>query len=290
MADTAIAERDPLAGLSSALQLFTGKTTTQTEGPSTQTTTSNLTSDQLNAIIQEAMAPAGLASHAAGMYGDTSLAMARAQIAAQTAGKFAGQTVQNTGKTLTTKAQPQLGSASGGILGTILAASMGNKAIKNLSGVDLADKAMKGLKSAMTPSPEAGIGGASGSDASLFYDAGAGEAPLGASVASAAGTDALAAGMGGATGAEMSLFSDLGAGSDLLDTGLAASLATGGADLAAGIGGASGADAALFYDAGTAATDAAGLDIFGSAAVDTAATAAEGAGWIDTALAVLGFL
>ena len=286
--DTAIAERDPLAGLSSALQLFTGKSQTSTTGPSTQTTTSNLTSDQLNAIIQEAMAPASLASHAAGMYGDTSLAMARAQIAAQTAGKFAGQTVQTSGSTTTQKVNAPLG-AAGGLLGTILAASMGNKAIKNLSGVDLADKVTKALKSAMTPSPEAGIGGASGSDASLFYDAGAGEAPLGASVASAAGTDGLAAGIGGATGAEMSLFSDLGAGSELLDTGLAASLAGGGADLAAGIGGASGADLALFYDAGTAATDIAGT----AAAADTigaAAGAAEGAGWIDTALAFLGFL
>lgn len=157
MATAPIAERDPLAGIATALNLFSGKTSTTTSAPSTTTTKSNISPDQLNALIQEAMAPANIASHAAGMYGDTSLAMQRAQLAATTAAKYAGQTTTQSGGSQTQKVSAPLGGLNSA-LGPILAASSASNLVKKLTGFDATDKLATGLKRFL-PSPEASTGG-----------------------------------------------------------------------------------------------------------------------------------
>ena len=259
--DTAIAERDPFSQISNALSLFTGKTTTQTTGPSTQVTSSNMTPEQLNAIIQEAMAPANLASHASGMYGDTSLALGRAQIAAQTAGKYAGQTTTQTGSTTTQKVQSPLGQAGGTLLGTLLAASMGNKAVKSLTGVDLADKAMKGLKGLTSSNPSSAYDYVNGADLASDQAAAASSE---AAVGSAVGGETAAAATGGADA--LSALFDVGAGGDLLaGTSLTDALTSLGADAAGGAGllegGSALLDAGLADTAGAALTDIAGATV-----------------------------
>jgi hypothetical protein len=256
--DTAIAERDPFSQISNALSLFTGKTTTQTTGPSTQVTSSNMTPEQLNAIIQEAMAPANLASHASGMYGDTSLALARAQIAAQTAGKYAGQTQTNTGSTTTQKVQSPLGQAGGTLLGTLLAASMGNKALKSV-GVDLADK-LTGMLKGSKIAPDGTTGEMMDAATAGEYGGPAAEAAVG----SAVGGETAATAAGGADA--LSALFDVGAGGDLLaGASLTDALTSLGADAAGGAGllegGSALLDAGLADTAGAALTDIAGATV-----------------------------
>lgn len=74
-----------------------------TTGPSTTSSKSNMTAEQLQAAISGAMAPLNIASHGAGLsaYGDTTLALGRAQVAAQEMAKAAGTTTTNSGSTTT---------------------------------------------------------------------------------------------------------------------------------------------------------------------------------------------
>jgi len=105
--DQPLALRDPIAGLNSILDLYNGKTTvqdisgtttTQAGETNTSSTKSNLTPDQIQTQIDAAMAPLNAASHAAGLstYNDTSLALGRAQAAADVAAKYAGTTTTST--------------------------------------------------------------------------------------------------------------------------------------------------------------------------------------------------
>lgn len=153
----AIQERDPLAGITSAINLFSGKTSTTTSSPTTSTTSSNITPEQLNALIQEAMAPANLASHAAGMYGDTSLALQRAQLASTAAAKYAGQTTTQSGGVQTQRIASPLGAASN-FLGPVMAAQSASNLVKKLTGFDAVGKLSSGVKN-LLPSPEASMGG-----------------------------------------------------------------------------------------------------------------------------------
>lgn len=130
MTDTPIKERDPIAGLTSILDLYNGKQTVTTTSPetSTSTTKSNLTQDQINNQIDMAMAPLNQASHAAGLstYSDTTLALGRGQVAADTAAKYAGNTTtqSNSGKTTTTTTP---GALSAGKIGDTLGALATNQ-------------------------------------------------------------------------------------------------------------------------------------------------------------------
>lgn len=127
MADAKIAERDPIANLTSLLDLYSGKTTVTTDSPSTTTTStrSNLTADQINAIIQNEMAPLAQASHGAGLstYSDTNLALGRSEIAANVAAKYAGTTTTQTtsGSTRTTQTPGALSPSRAGDTLTALA-------------------------------------------------------------------------------------------------------------------------------------------------------------------------
>lgn len=118
--DTPIKERDPIGGLTSILDLYSGKKTVTTDSPTTTTesTKSNLTADMLNNQIDMAMAPLNQASHASGLstYSDTTLALGRGQVAADIAAKNAGttRTVTTSGGTRTTETPGALsGSRSG---------------------------------------------------------------------------------------------------------------------------------------------------------------------------------
>lgn len=104
VSDSPIAARDPVAQLNSIMGLFSGGSQTTTTGPSTSSTKSNLTADQLNALIADAMAPLNQASHGAGLstYSDTNLALGRAQVAAKIGAQTAGTTTTESGKTATT--------------------------------------------------------------------------------------------------------------------------------------------------------------------------------------------
>jgi len=225
MATSAIPERDPLANITSALSLFSGKSSTSTTSPTTSTTTSNITPEQLNALIQEAMAPANLASRASGMYGDTSLALQRAQLAATTAAKYAGQTTTQSGGTQTQKIAAPLGGASG-ILGPILTASSANSAVKKLTGFDAIDKLTSGVKK-LLPSPDASTGGTNlfeGEAADYLSSLGA-EASGGVSAAVDAATEGVNLFAGDAANYLSSLGLDLGAealDSSVVDAGVSA--------------------------------------------------------------------
>ena len=233
VSNTPIQQKDPIASLLDTINAYSGKTTTSTTGPSSSTTKSNITPEQLDALISSAMAPLSQASHGAGIspYSDTTLALGRGQVAAEIGAKYAGTTTTESGKTntQTTTQNPLTGSnlktvAKSYLTGQALkglAVNPVTKALAKKTGIDDIGKSVGDwITNLGTVTPEAGIGGASGTDMSMFYDQGPGNAAM--------------------------------------DTGLAASLSDlGTGALEAGIGGASGADASLFYDAGSAATDAA---------------------------------
>lgn len=135
MADPNLTKSNPLDYLGGLLDLYNGKESTTTDSPTTTTssTRSNMTDAQLQSIIGSAMAPVNAAQHTAGMYGSTPLAIARGQIAAETAAKNAGNTTTQTssGGTRTTTTPglaDRLSSAAPGFLLT----QFGAPALKKL--------------------------------------------------------------------------------------------------------------------------------------------------------------
>jgi hypothetical protein len=160
MADTPIAARDPVANLNSVLSLFSGGSQTTTTGPSTSSTKSNLTADQLNALIADAMAPLNQASHGAGLstYSDTNLALGRAQVAAKIGAQTAGTTTTESGKTSTTTKAGTL--TQPGAMKSILAGTgasmLLSPVLKGVSkGVGI-DKMSKGIEDAIASSLASG--------------------------------------------------------------------------------------------------------------------------------------
>lgn len=149
MADPNLQRTNPLDFLNQTLDLFNGRSSTSTTSPTTvvedpttttSTTRSNMTDAQLQAIIGSAMAPVNAAQHGAGMYGSTPLAIARGQIAAETAAKNAGTTTTNTtsGSTrtssggTTTQATPGLAARAASALPSFLMTQVGAPALKKL--------------------------------------------------------------------------------------------------------------------------------------------------------------
>ena len=94
----AVDKNNPFAELGSLLDMFSGKTTVVTDTPTTTTssTKSNLSQDQINSLISEAMLPVQGASKAAGLYGDSTMQLARVQAATDVAAKYAGNTTTQT--------------------------------------------------------------------------------------------------------------------------------------------------------------------------------------------------
>lgn len=142
--DTPIAKTDPLASINSIIGMFSGKTQTSTESPSTTTSTtkSNMTAAELQSQIDMAMAPLAQASHGAGLstYSDSNLALGRAQIAADTLAKNAGNTTTQTssGRSSTTVtpgalSSGQIGSTLKGLAATQLLAPVSKKVLSPLS-------------------------------------------------------------------------------------------------------------------------------------------------------------
>lgn len=139
MADAAIPIRDPIAGLNSILDLYSGKTTTTSTAPETTTSTtrSNMTAEQMQSQIDMAMAPLNVASHGAGLstYSDTNLALGRAQVAGDIAAKNAGNTTtQTTSGRTTTQTTPGALSSSriGDTLSSLAVTQLGAPILKKL--------------------------------------------------------------------------------------------------------------------------------------------------------------
>lgn len=159
--DTKIAERDPIAGLTSILDLYSGKTTTSTTSPetTTETTKSNLTADQINSQVDMAMAPLNQASHGAGLsaYSDTTLALGRGQVAADIAAKNAGssRTVTSSGKTITQSAPGALSSSRiGDTAQSLLTSQLLNPLIKKYAtplGSAVTDVVSRGAENIINP-------------------------------------------------------------------------------------------------------------------------------------------
>lgn len=133
VSNTPIQQKDPIASLLDTINMYSGKSTTSTTGPSSSTTKSNITPDQLEALISSAMAPLSQAAHGAGIspYSDTTLALGRGQVAAEIGAKYAGTTTTESGKTSTqTTAQNPI---TGGGIKNALKASLTGQAIKGLA-------------------------------------------------------------------------------------------------------------------------------------------------------------
>lgn len=150
MADK-IPEVNPIQNLQSILELYGGKTSTQTatETPTSTTTKSNLTPDQLTALINEAMAPLSQASHGAGLspYSDTNLSLGRAKVAGEILAKNAGTTTTASGGTRTTTNVTPAAMSPGNLAtagGNLLLQQIGGPLVKKVlakTGVDtLGDK------------------------------------------------------------------------------------------------------------------------------------------------------
>jgi hypothetical protein len=205
MADSAIKERDPIAGLTSILDLYNGKTSVTTDSPTTTTTTdaSNMTTAQMQSQIDAAMAPLNQASHGAGLstYSDTNLALGRAQVAADIAAKNAGSTrttVTSGGSRTTSQPGPLSSSRIGSTLGSLALTQVGAPLLKKLSKSvtdPLSDSINKGLDSAISSVGDMFSGGAGNvidsggtnlfSDAASNYLAESATDSLGASAADA---------------------------------------------------------------------------------------------------------
>lgn len=249
--ETAIPTRDPIAGLNSIMGLFSGGSTTTTSGPSSSTTKSNLTADQLNALISDAMAPLNLASHGAGLrtYSDTNLALGRAQIAAKIGAQTAGTTTTESGKTSTTTKAGTL-TQPGALQGLLTGAGVGMLASPVLKGVNKGlgiDKKSKSVEDWIASALSSGttdLGGGLSVDALGSISGGSTAAQVSGmsmdpALASMLGLEDLA-GAAGAT--DMAFASGVGA------SGIGA----------AEMGTATGADLSLFYDMGEAGTTATG--------------------------------
>ena len=139
MADAAIPIRDPIAGLNSILDLYSGKQTVTSTAPETTTSTtkSNMTADQMQSQIDMAMAPLNAAAHGAGLstYSDTNLALGRAQVAGDIAAKNAGNTTTQTssGRTTTQTTPGALSSSRiGDTLSSLAVTQLGAPILKKL--------------------------------------------------------------------------------------------------------------------------------------------------------------
>jgi len=137
---------DSIGSLNALLGLFSGTQQETTTSPTTTTTRSNVTQDQLNALIAQEMAPLAGASHAAGMsaYGDTSLALGRGEVAGNLLAKYAGQTTTSSGDTKTTKVPGAFSPERiGSTVGSMATMQLGFPLLKKLS--DKASEASTGM-------------------------------------------------------------------------------------------------------------------------------------------------
>ena len=146
---------DPIANLTNVLGLFNGKETETTDSPTTRTTTtkSNLTSEQLSALIQQEMLPLAQAGHAAGIsgYGDTTLKLGRDQVAGNILAKAAGSTTTETtsgGTRTTSNPGPLSSSRIGDTAKSLLLTQFGAPALKKLGskfdGASIVDSILGG--------------------------------------------------------------------------------------------------------------------------------------------------
>ena len=208
MADSPIAIRDPIAGLNSILDLYSGKTTVTKTDPETTTSTtrSNMTPEQLQSQIDMAMAPLNVASHGAGLstYSDTNLALGRAQVAGDILAKNAGNTTTQTssGRTTTQTTPGALSSSRiGDTLSSLAVTQFGAPILKKIGQ----SSALQGLQdsiantgSNMVDSIIGSIGGgaAPGSMAAIDPSTGATTDALGDFIATQVGTNAVSSGAG----------------------------------------------------------------------------------------------
>lgn len=206
MADSPIAIRDPIAGLNSILDLYSGKTTVTKTDPETTTSTtrSNMTPEQLQSQIDMAMAPLNVASHGAGLstYSDTNLALGRAQVAGDILAKNAGNTTTQTssGRTTTQTTPGALsGSRIGDTLSSLAVTQLGAPLLKKLGQ----SSALQGLQDTISNTGSnmvdsvIGSFGSSGATAGSMaaVDAtGASTDVLGDFITSQAGTNAVSGG------------------------------------------------------------------------------------------------
>jgi hypothetical protein len=170
--------KDPLASLSSILDLFSGKTSVTTTSPSTitESTRSNITQDQLAALIAGEMAPLNQASKGSGLsaYGDTTLALGRGEVAANVAAKYAGSTTtrQSSGETRTTTSPgplsgDRIGDTAGNLILMQLASPFAKKLTKQGGFIDgISDAIDKGADAVINPIADWGRDLFSGSTAS----------------------------------------------------------------------------------------------------------------------------
>ena len=202
MADSPIAIRDPIAGLNSILDLYSGKTTVTKTDPETTTSTtkSNMTPEQLQSQIDMAMAPLNAASHGAGLstYSDTNLALGRAQVAGDILAKNAGNTTTQTssGRTTTQTTPGALsGSRIGDTLSSLAVTQLGAPILKKLGQ----SSALQGLQdtisntgSNMVDSVIGSFGGGAAAGSMAAVDStGATTDALGDFISSQVGTNAV---------------------------------------------------------------------------------------------------
>lgn len=252
--ETAIPTRDPIAGLNSIMGLFSGGSTTTTSGPSSSTTKSNLTAEQLNALISDAMAPLNLASHGAGLrtYSDTNLSLGRAQIAAKIGAQTAGTTTTESGKTSTTTKAGTL-TQPGALQGLLTGAGVGMLASPVLKGVSKGigyDKKSKAVEDWIASALSSGT-----TDLGGGLSIGAGGSISGGSTAAQVSGMSMDPALASMLGLE-----DLAGAAGATDMAFAteAGTAAAGAAGAAEMGTATGADLSLYYDMGEAGTTATG--------------------------------
>lgn len=231
-ADQAIARRDPMQQLQSAMEMFSGKTATTTESPTTTTTKSNLTAEQLQALIDSAMAPLNQAAHAAGIipFTDTTLALGRSQIAAETAAKYAGTTTSTSGGTKTVVQQPTLSKANLGkaLPGMLLTQGVGAvanpimKALAKKTGLDQLGKKgasmIEGIGSDATGSSQSAIQAATDADLAAGIGAGTSASMDALAMASPGLADSLISSSEASIAADALSGSAAGASDSILDT------------------------------------------------------------------------
>ena len=199
--DAAIPIRDPIAGLNSILDLYSGKQTVSDIGgaTTTDTTKSNMTADQLQSQIDQAMAPLNAGAHAAGLstYSDTSLALGRAQVAGDILAKNAGTTSTKTSSgstnTVTTPgalSASRIGQTAGNLLLTQIGAPLAKKITAPITDLtnSLSNSMSSSLDNILNPVDQTVQGG----ENAVVRDAMSSAADnIGSSVVSDAGTTAL---------------------------------------------------------------------------------------------------
>lgn len=151
---TKIPTIDPIANLKAIMDMYAGSESTTTESPSTTTSTtkSNITPEQLNMLVREAMLPLAQASRAAGVYGDSAYTLGAGEIAAKIAAQNAGTTTTQTssGGTRTTTtpgafAPSRIGNMAQGLLMQQVGLPIAKKLVDKTGILDIGEKIANAL-------------------------------------------------------------------------------------------------------------------------------------------------